>query len=173
VASVAGRPTTNALPTPHLPPINVAIISKCDTLVLRRAALMLALQVGRQTPDTLPSPDPSMGSLRAVLVPRSAPVSFLYQGNMDIRLLGRRPAPSSSSLCCRAHSLLRAGRCILVACYISQPLGMARVSRFGPITGSGVGGRWLTKGARRWPLQLFNKGVTMILTRSFVTDDRR
>jgi hypothetical protein len=67
---------------------------------------MLASQVGRHTPDTLPSPDPSMGSLRPVLVSRGAPASFLNQGNMDIRLLGRRPALTWSSLCCRATLLL-------------------------------------------------------------------
>ena len=68
---------------------------------------MLTMQVGRHTPDTLPSPDPSRGSLRIVLVPRGAPGSFLNQGNMDIRLLGRRPGLFWSSLCCRAPSLLR------------------------------------------------------------------
>jgi hypothetical protein len=76
---------------------------------------MLASQVGRHTPDTLPSPDPSMGSLRPVLVSRGAPASFLNQGNMDI--------------------------CILVLCYSSQPLLLGRVSRFGPIiTGPGSEG---------------------------------
>jgi hypothetical protein len=83
------------------------IIPNLTILVLRRAALRLAMQVGRHTPDTLPSPDPSVGVLRAVLVPHGAPVSFLNQGNMDIRLLGRRPALSLSSLCCKATSLLR------------------------------------------------------------------
>jgi hypothetical protein len=124
VALIAGRAQQQPLLTTcqHPSAPHVTIIRCLTILVLRRAALMLAMQVGRITPDTLPSPDPSVGVFRFLLVPDGAPGCFLNQGNMDIRLLGRRPALSWSSLCCRASSLLRVWRCILVVCFILNHL---------------------------------------------------
>jgi len=85
---------------------------------------------------------PHLGVPRSVFVPLHAPVTSLSPSNMDIDLLGKHPALSWSTSRCRDDLLLCSGRCHgceLAIRSASQPLVLGQDSRFGPITGSGVG----------------------------------
>lgn len=135
-ALIAGRPTTTHT-CQHPPAPHVVIIRDLTILVLWRAALMLAMQVGRQ-PCLLRTPQlgcsgqfSCLVALRVLFLTRAI---WISDYSADARRCSGLYTAVERLRCCVF------GRCIHVACFISQPLALGRLSRFGPIMDSGVGG---------------------------------